>query len=309
MPKHNNFIPRPVLFRGTGGIPLRNKKIQFPMRSRSFIERSLEGALSFLKESVFADEYAAKGGFLQARDPRAKTGIILFLVLAVLFSKSLFFIGGVYLLCLLLAWTSCIHLVFFLKRTWFFIPLFSLCIALPALFDIFTPGEPLVNLRIFYLSLSITKQGMASAGIFFARVLTSVSLCVLLALTTRHYCMLKVLRVFKVPQFFVMTLGMCYRYVYLFIEIVQNTYTAIKSRCGYLSSSRKGQNIVAWNIASLWQRSYDLHIQVYGAMLSRGYNGDPRIIEEFRMTAKDTGLFVLAVFLFIGVLWKTYFLN
>ena len=196
--KKNNFIPHPVPLCGTGGIPLRNKKIQFPLRSRSFIERSLEGALSFLKESVFSDEYAAKGGFLQARDPRIKTGIILLLVLAVLFSKSLFFIGGVYLVCLLLAMTSSIPLLFFLKRTWFFIPLFSFCIALPALFNFFTPGEPLLNLRVFYLSLSITRQGVASAGIFFSRVLTSVSLCVLLALTTRHYCLLRVLRVFKV---------------------------------------------------------------------------------------------------------------
>jgi len=40
------------------------------LRGNNFIERSLAGALSFLKESVFADEYAVKNGFLQSLDPR-----------------------------------------------------------------------------------------------------------------------------------------------------------------------------------------------------------------------------------------------
>ncbi len=279
------------------------------MKRKNFIERSLAGTFSFLRESIFSDEYASKKGFLQARDPRIKVLIILMLLLAVMFSRDIRFLFGIYALCLLLACVSSIGLGYFLKRTWIFIPLFSLFVAIPAIFDIFTPGEPLLSIRIFSLPLIITKQGLASAGFFFSRVLASVSLCVLLVLTTRHNVLLKVLRLFKIPQVFVMTLGMCYRYVYLFIEILQNTHLAIKSRVGHIASVKKGQGVVAWNIASLWQRSYALHNQVYEAMLSRGYDGEPKVMDEFRATVADWLLLAAAILVLGLSLWQKQFLS
>jgi len=132
---------------------------------------------------------------------------------------------------------------------------------------------------------------------------------VLLTLTTRHFYLLKALRIFGVPHIFVMTLGMCYRYIYLFIEIIQNTYIAIKSRVGYVSSSVRGQRIVAWNIALVWRRSYDLHNQVYQAMLSRGYSGEPKVLDEFHATLKDALCLSTAILLFVGVIWRIRFLN
>lgn len=276
------------------------------MKKVNFIERSLLGAFSFLRESIFSEEYAARRGFLQARDPRIKFLSVLFFLLTVLLSRNVYFLIGIYAFCLVLAVCSSIRLGFFLKRTWVFIPLFSLFIALPALLNIFTPGEPIVSFRIFTFSLSITKQGIASASFFFIRVLTSVSLCILLVLTTRHYVLLKVLRIFRVPQVFVMTLGMCYRYVYLFIEIIQNTYLAIKSRVGFISSVRKGQGIVAWNIASLWQRSYQLNEDVYKAMLSRGYRGEPVVLNDFKTKAIDWLWLFIAILIFVSVFYLNY---
>jgi energy-coupling factor transporter transmembrane protein EcfT len=80
---------------------------------------------------------------------------------------------------------------------------------------------------------------------------------------------------------------MCYRYVYLFVEIIQNTYLAIKSRVGYVASVKSGQGIVAWNIATLWERSYQLNEDVYKAMLSRGYRGEPAVLNDFKVKARD----------------------
>lgn len=274
------------------------------MTRKNFIERSIRGAFSFLRESIFSEEYAAKRGFLQARDPRIKSLSLLFFLLAVLFSRNCYFLIGMYAFCLVLTVCSSIKIGFFLKRTWIFIPFFSLCIALPAILNIFTPGEPVLSFKIFAFSLSITRQGIAGASLFFMRVLTSVSLCVLLVLSTRHYILLRVLRIFKVPQVFVMTLGMCYRYVYLFMEIIQNTYLAIKSRVGQVSSVRSGQGIVAWNIAGLWQRSYEMHNQVYNAMLSRGYAGEPQVMDEFHPAFRDWLWLAAAVLIFGLSLWK-----
>ncbi len=245
------------------------------------------GALSFLKESIFADEYASRPGFLQSLDPRIKGLTFLLFILQILFTKNILVLLCLYALCLILTPASRISLGFFLKRTWVFVPLFSLFIAVPAIFSIFTPGEPLAIFKIAGVSLVITRQGLSGAALFLARVVTSVSFAVLLSITTRHFALLKVLRVFKIPQVFVMTFGMCYRYIYLFVEIIENTYTAVKSRCGAGIHYRRGQRIVAWNIAGLWQRSYRLSENVYQAMLSRGYSGEPAVLNDFKVRFKD----------------------
>jgi len=279
------------------------------VKKRDFIRRSLMRAFSFLQESIFSDEYAARPGFLQARDARIKAIGILLLLLAVMFSRDIYFLIAMYLVCLLLAVFSSIGLGFFFKRTWIFIPLFALFIALPAIFEVFTPGAALARIQFLGLNLTITRQGVIAAVFFFTRVLTSVSLCVLLALTTRHFVLLKALRNFGVPQVFVMTLGMCYRYLYLFIEIIENTYMAIKSRVGVVSSTKKGQMVVAWNIGGLWQRSYALHNQVYGAMLARGYTGEPKYMDESRPGCKDW-LWLGAAVLILGMgLWLNRYMS
>ena len=87
---------------------------------------------------------------------------------------------------------------------------------------------------------------------------------------------MKALRSFGIPKIYVMVFGMCYRYIFLFIEVVENTYLAVKSRIGSRLHYRKGQHVVAWNIGSLCMRSFDLSNDVFNAMISRGYTGEPK---------------------------------
>lgn len=257
------------------------------MSKNNFIERSIVAALTFLRDAIFADEYAAQSGFLQSLDPRMKSATFLLFIIQALFARSIPVLIFLYALCLLLALFSGINLGFFLKRTWVFVPLFSLFIAVPAIFSKFTPGEALATLNILGLKLIITRPGLAGALVFVMRVATCVSFVVLLSITTRHFELLRVLRIFKIPQIFVMTLGMCYRYVYLFVEIIESTYLAIKSRVGTAVHYQKGQGIVAWNIASLWARSYQLNEEVYKAMLSRGYQGEAATWNDFKIKPRD----------------------
>ncbi|MDD5196223.1 MAG: cobalt ECF transporter T component CbiQ [Candidatus Omnitrophica bacterium] len=253
----------------------------------NFIGRSIRGTLSFFRESVLSEEHASHRAFLQSLDPRVKAATFLWLCLMVLIARNIYSLIFLYVFCLVLVWISKINLGFFLKRTWIFIPLFSLFIAIPALFSFISPGEALLSFNFLGLRLVITRPGFSGALLFVTRVITSVSLIILLGLTTRHFALLKVLRIFKVPQVFVMVLGMSYRYIYLFVEIVQETYQGIRSRVGEIVPYRKGQSLVAWNIATLWQRSFKLNDDVYNAMLSRGYTGEPVLADEFKASFKD----------------------
>jgi len=277
-------------------------------KKNSFIERSLKGVFIFFKDSVLSEELASSAGFLQSIDPRVKTATFFLLCGITLITRDLRGLIFLYLFCLFLARISKINLVFFIKRTWVFIPLFSLFIAIPALFSFVSPGEPLFNFSLFGLQLIITRPGLSGALTFVLRVAVSVSFVILLGLTTRYSILFKVLRVFGVPQIFVMVLGMSYRYIYLFMETIWHTYLGIKSRTGGVIHHRKGRQIVAWNIAILWQRSFKLNEDVYNAMLSRGYTGESILTDGFKSTLKDWVWFSLIVIIFVSAvifkIWK-----
>jgi len=276
-------------------------------KNGNFIERSLAGALSFFRDSVFADEYASLNGFMQGWDPRLKVLSILLLILSVQFLKDIRNISILYGVCLMFVVFSKINLWFFLKRTWLFIPLFSLFIAIPAVFKIVTPGEVFYTVRILGIELAMTKQGAAGAFLFVLRVVTSVSLVVLLMLTTRHSELLRALRVLGIPQMFVMVFSICYRYIYLFIEIMWNMHLAVKSRIGTWMKQREGRRFVALSIANLWHKSYQMNTQVYDAMLSRGYRGEPEILYNFKSKTGDWVWFGIVIIVFAGVIYLNYF--
>ena len=252
-----------------------------------FIERSSLSAISFLKEATLSEDYASRKGFLQTLDPRLKTISILACILTAVSLKNVVSIVPLYLISIVLASVSLVPIGYFLFRTWVFIPLFSLFIVIPTLFSAVTPGEQIVSWHIFDTDLAVTHQGLDSAVLFVVRVTTSVSLAILLSLTTRHAELLKVARVFGVPQVFVLTVSMCYRYLYLFATIVENIFLAIRSRVGMVPHQKSGRNIVGWNIANTWNRTTRMSEDVYKAMLSRGYTGEPRMLSGFHATFRD----------------------
>ena len=256
-------------------------------KKSNFIERSILSAVSFLKDAVLCEEHAVRRGFLQGLDPRIKTVTFLLFIVTAVSLKTAAAVGCLYLLCLILAVCSNVPIGFFILRTWVFIPLFSLCIAIPALFSVVTPGEPVCVFFILGIKFIITRPGLDGAILFVTRIATSVSLVVLLSLTTRHAELLKVLRGLGVPKVFVLTVSMCYRYLYLFAVMVENIFTAVKSRVGVVVQYKRGQQIVAWNIANMWNRSCRMNEDVYNAMLSRGYTGEPRLLSNFHTRFRD----------------------
>jgi cobalt/nickel transport system permease protein len=276
-------------------------------KGNGFIERTIEGTVSLLRETVSVELVAAKNGFLQRRDPRFKCLSAALLLLAVLMSKNVAELAVIYCAILILVGVSSIGLWFFLERTLLFVPIFSFFMVVPAIFNIVTPGEPLVSFKLFAWTLSITHQGVDSAIIFFMRVLDSVSIGVILVLTTRQHVLLKTLRIFRVPQLFVMTMSMSYRYIFLFLDIIQKMFIAIKSRVGFVSSAKQGRKVVGLNMAALWLRSYRMQSQVYDAMVSRGYAGEAQVLDEFRARPLDFIILFLALCALAGTLWLNLF--
>ncbi|HTY21128.1 MAG TPA: cobalt ECF transporter T component CbiQ [Geobacteraceae bacterium] len=274
---------------------------------KGFVERTIDGAVGFLRDTVLTDAIARRGGLLQALDPRVKIITIIALIVTVSIMRSPVTIWGAYGFTLLLAVASSVSLLFFIKRVWLFIPIFSAVIVIPALFNVVTPGEPLWT--VFHLSrshsfgpyyipdtITVTRQGVLTALTFTGRVAASVSLAVLLTLTTLWSDLLRALRVLWIPQLFVLILAMSYRYILLLVQTVQNIHVARKSRTLRYGSTGEEQRWVASRIGYLFKRTWVMSLDVHRAMLSRGFSGDIRTLAVFKSRGYDYAwcLFVTA---------------
>jgi len=268
------------------------------MSRTKFLDKTLSSVAHAAEQSLFSEVYARKKGLLQSLDVRIK--LLSFLCILVLISllrtpQTLLIAYG---FALVLAMVSRISLLFFLKRVWLFVPIFSATVALPVLLNIITPGEPLWVLFALKTpvawgpysipaEISITRQGLWGAITFISRVTASVSFAVLFTLTTKWGEIFSGLRAFLVPRIFVMTLSMTERYLFVFLRMVQDMYCARKSRTIRPLSAATDRNWTASRIGITFKKSLDMGEDVYKAMLSRGFQGEFLTLKRYHASTMD----------------------
>ncbi|WP_298845945.1 cobalt ECF transporter T component CbiQ [Clostridium sp.] len=264
----------------------------------SFLEKTINSIAKILKEVIFFEDIALKKGFLQKLDPRIKVISLFILILTSTLIHNVLILTILYLISCILAKISYIPLKSYFKRIWLITPLFTGIAVLPSIFNFVRPGTTLISLidfghklhlgpLIFPSVLTITSQGLSGAILLIVRVGVTVSLAFLFTTTTRWASLLKALRVLLLPKIFITTLEMCYRYIFILLNITTDMFVAKKSRTFSKTSSKDGRHFVSNAIGSLFGKSYALSEEVYGAMLSRGYKGEPVIMNRFRFTLLD----------------------
>ncbi len=214
-----------------------------------FVERSLKYVFDFFKEAVFSDDIARSKGLLQSVDPRIKIALLFILLITTCFARTFGPLAGLYAISVILAALSGIDVIFFIKRVWFFIPIFTLIIAIPAVFI----------------------QGLSSAILFVMRVTTCISFVVVFTITSKHNRLLRSLRSLGVPVVFTSILDMTYRYLFLFLKIFEEMHASLKSRLIKGFDAHEARRWIASRIAFLFRRSLKMSEDVYMAMLARGY--------------------------------------
>jgi cobalt/nickel transport system permease protein len=175
-----------------------------------------------------------------------------------------------------------VPLGFFLKRILIFIPIFTAVIAIPALF--ITPGKPLVD---FAGKVIITEQGARTAGLLVLRVMDSLSFGVLLILTTPWINLLVALRWLHMPSLLVDILGMTYRYIFVLSHTANSMFLARRSRTIGSFSGGENRRWLARALATTMVKSQYLSEDVYLAMLSRGYQGEVRVLNDLSLKRWD----------------------
>ncbi len=277
-----------------------------------FVTKTLAETTRAIEYSVFANQYAEKKGFLQRIDPRVKLLTILALLVVIGLTGRLEVLLGFYAGTLVLAAFSRVSLGFFIKRVWVFIPLFTGVVALPAVFNIVTPGRPLFTV-ISFLSphtfgpfhipqhITVTAQGVSGVAILVMRVAASVSMAVLLVVTTQWIRLLKALHVLKTPEVVIMILAMTYRYIHLFLRTIEGMFLAKKSREISDLKMKEEHGWIAARLGVLVGKSYRLSNDVHLAMTSRGWTGNPALMDDFAINLID-GLWI-AIILGVLILW------
>jgi len=269
------------------------------LNGEGFLTRNISAFTRTLESVIVTEDICRIPGLLQSLDPRGKlVTFVLFIVIIGLVKNpaTLAIIFGLILIFCLL---SKIPLGFFLKRVLLFIPIFTIVIALPALF--ITPGSPLVTLGS---KVIITTQGVRTAGLLFLRVTDSLSFGVLLILTTPWTKILLALRWLRMPAILVDIIGMTYRYIFLLLHTTNTMFLARRSRTLGGFSSSENRRWLARTLTTVMAKSQHLSEAVYSAMISRGYQGDIRMLSDLKLYRRDFLWMLFTILAAAILLWS-----
>lgn len=268
---------------------------------RKMLEASTKEILKIFRDAVLYEKYTNLQGFLQKLDPRVKFIATVALILAAVISENIEIQLMILVLTFLLALVSKISFRFFITRTFLFIPLFAVVIASPLPFTI--DGKILLSFKVNGMLITVSKEGLWEMLIFVLRVWACVSVSILLILTTRWNNLLHGLSKLRIPRLFIAILNLTYRYIYFFTDMLYKMLMARESRLtgsvGLLETLKGG----SLALGSLFIRAYERGEKIYLAMRSRGYCGEIKTIEDFKIRKLD-----IAFLTFIGAIIVAIFI-
>jgi cobalt/nickel transport system permease protein len=279
-------------------------------RLRSFVLRGLAVFVEALASEVASSDIP--NGWLRRIEPRAKIIGFFILIFGMTFIHELVSLAILLGLAILVAISAKISPIR-LARVWVGVPLFSLAIVLPATINFITPGRPVLTLWQFEPgasigswnlpeALTVTLDGLIVAARFLLRSTDAVVLAFILVATTGHSELLSGLRRLGMPQAFGMVLVMAERYLSVLLRVAEEIHLVKLSRTISPGSLGQEHRWVAAGIGNLFRKTRYLTEDVYNAMLSRGFDGEVRVISSSRISILDVFWVLGAVLALIGLL-------
>jgi cobalt/nickel transport system permease protein len=254
---------------------------------RGILESTTMGFARALTRAMISERTAGKRGLLQSLDPRVRVVGLFTLVVTVVLSRKLTVVAGLFAVAVVIAILSQVSLITLAKRVWLAVLGFTGVIALPAIF--ITPGRTITVLN----GIAISLQGLQTAALLILRVETAATFTTLLVLCTPWSHVLKALRALYVPREAIAMLAMTHRYVFLLVETAAQMFDSRRSRTVGILKPEQQRRMAASTAGVLLSKSIALSNEVYLAMHSRGFRGDVRVLDEFRLTMWDyCGLFL-----------------
>jgi len=241
---------------------------------------------------------ADRNGLFQGLDPRLKVLFMVYLIVIVSLVRSvrveLAIAGLVFLLIVL----SRLNVFFLYRRILGFAFLFGFLVVLPSAFNVITPGDiilPVATLARDYQfwiyripqEIGITREGAFGVSMLTLRVANSLGISLLIVYTTPFFEIIRALKVFRVPDTFLMIIILTYKYIFIFSRTVEDMYLAMKSRLAVPVRSGMIRELIAGRIFYIFKRSQMRYEETYRAMVSRGFSGDVELYGFRGFTTRD----------------------
>jgi len=243
-------------------------------------------------------EMTPSGGWLHALDSRIKVlfGAALLIIISLKSAPGdlILINAGIALLAL----TSRVDLPAFYGRAIPAAALFGFLLSAPAMLNIITPGSvviPLIDfaqVREFWIytipaQLGITAEGFRVCAVITLRVLASVSVSLLVLFTTSFADIIRALKIFRVPDVVLLIISLTYKYLYIFALMLSDMYQAKKARMVSGVTSEKFRSWSAGRMGYIFRKTQTRCDDIYRAMMSRGFNGEVKIMFTPSLGNKD----------------------
>jgi cobalt/nickel transport system permease protein len=264
----------------------------------TFIDKSIKSIAAIIKSSYVYWEMAEKDGLFQGLDPRVKVAFMAYFIVIISLLRSVYAELAVSAFIFILIALSRLNILYMYRRVIGFAFFFGFLVALPSAFNIITRGEiilPVATLSkayrfwIYFIpkEIGITGEGAFVVAMLTLRVANSIGISLLVIHTTPFFEIIRALKVFRIPDTFLMIIILTYKYIFIFSKTVEDMYLAMKSRLVVAADSAAVRELVAGRIFFIFKKSQMRYEETYRAMVSRGFAGDIELYSFRSFTVRD----------------------
>lgn len=233
----------------------------------------------------FIDEYSDLDSLIHRIDPRVKIITLVTFLLFIIFTRPTSFITfELYgILVFTLIRLSKIPVGFIFKRSLAIIP-FVLVIAM--FIPFFKKGQVAGSYSFGTFQVSVTYEGLMILWNALIKAYLSILCMILIVVSTKLSDLLKALENLKCPKLMTMILSFMYRYIYVLADELMRMKRAKDSRT---IGGKKWFHIKALShmLGVLFIRAYERGERVYLAVCSRGFNGQIKTLQDFKLNKID----------------------
>jgi cobalt/nickel transport system permease protein len=158
-----------------------------------------------------------------------------------------------------------------------------LCVFLLVVLPLTAGGESLWHVG----RLAVSQAGLAQAGLISIRAVAAVLLVLTMLGTARFHVTLKALRRLRVPSVAVQILAFSYRYIFVLFDELGRMLSAARARGHGRARGLRLLRNVGSMLGMLIVRSLNRTARVQQAMAARGYRGEFKTLDDFRMVWPD----------------------
>ncbi len=245
------------------------------------LEKGVRHLAELVQDSYIQWECSRRDGLVQSLDPRLKVAFLAIFLIVISLKRTVAPQVGIGLCGVALMASSRLDLLFIGRRVAWAALLFGVLIPLPSLLNLFGNGHVLLPLftlpqghHLWYYripaTIGITAEGMHGMALLTLRIGNSLGLSLLVLHTTSFPDLIKALRLFRVPDSFIVVITLSYKYVFAFSRTIIEMHLAKKSRLLGTMDGAQSRRWAAGRIAGLFHKTQRRCEEIYKAMVARG---------------------------------------